>query len=288
MEDTARKALDQALRSILRPLVRELIAHGVTFHGFARLGKEVYIEVASRDFALPFKKQTDSRIALITGLTRKEIGQIRRGRSIRRESKKGLDYGVATRVVSHWVTEKPYVDPRGEPRTLPYEAGPHEPSFARLVDEVGGDIPPRAILDELIRVGVAEMTPEGGVRLLQKAYIPARGTTEKIAILGSDVSELIRAILHNIEKPDEVPFLQRKVAYDNIGADALPRLREKVRKSGADFTAAMNELFASFDRDRNPRAPGGARKRAVLGIYYFDEDYAAESPDAGLGTKRSR
>src|SRR5262245_18616879 len=74
--DAVRSALLQATRAVLRPLVRLLIAHGVTYPAFGRLAKEVYIDVGTRHFTLAFKKQTDSRVALVTGITRKEIGQI--------------------------------------------------------------------------------------------------------------------------------------------------------------------------------------------------------------------
>ena len=76
-----KQALLAAVRSILRPLVRQLIAYGITYPAFSRLVKEVYIEIGTRHFTLDFKKQTDSRVALVTGITRKEIGQIRRGQT---------------------------------------------------------------------------------------------------------------------------------------------------------------------------------------------------------------
>src|SRR6185436_5732268 len=152
-EDGARTELFRAARAILRPLVRLLIAHGITFPAFSRLAREVYIEVGTKYFSLPFKKQTDSRVALVTGVTRKEIGQIRRGQVLPMGDAAHFDYGVATRVIGRWVSEPRYRDAAGEPRRLVYEAEPDQASFVSLVDEVGGDIPPRAVLDELIRVG---------------------------------------------------------------------------------------------------------------------------------------
>jgi len=271
--EATKRELIRAVRSILRPLVRQMIAHGFTFPAFNRLAKEVYLEVGTRHFALSFKKQTDSRVALVTGITRKEIGQIRRGQARPFVEAVHLDYGLATRVIGRWVTEKAYLDAASVPRTLPYETDPGAGSFVGLVDEVGGDIPPRAVLDELLRVGAVALTPDGEVELLERAYIPARGTEEKLAILGADATELIEAIAHNIEHPATDAFLQRKVYYDHIGADALNELRQKVRAAGSTFVQEMNRLLAAYDRDRNPDAPGGARKRAVVGIYYIDEDY---------------
>jgi hypothetical protein len=312
-EDGARTELFRAARAILRPLVRLLIAHGITFPAFSRLAREVYIEVGTKYFALPFKKQTDSRVALVTGVTRKEIGQIRRGQVLPMGDAAHFDYGVATRVIGRWVSERRYCDAAGAPRRLAYEprqqrsaetvalgsipkvqetrevpgqAEGDSATFVTLVDEVGGDIPPRAVLDELIRVGAVALSPNGDVRLLNQAYIPAHGTEEKLAILGTDASELISAIAHNIAEPQDDAFLQRKVYYDNVGADALADLRQRVRQLGGTFIQDVNQVLSACDRDRHPEAPGGARKRTVVGLFYFDEDYEPPPPPSPPPAKR--
>lgn len=263
----ARRAMLRAARAILRPLVRQLIAHGVTYPTFNRLAKEVYIEVGTRHFTLPFKQQTDSRVALVTGITRKEIGQVRRGLA-RPGAALDADHTLPARVVARWLAGPPFADEAGKPRLLVYEAD-DDASFAALVAELGGDIPARAVLDELLRVGAAKLTPRGDVRLVAAAYLPAQGVEEKIAMLGSDGGELLEAIAHNLEHPDDA-FLQRKVLYDNIGAEALPELRATVRRLGGEFAQAINRVIGGFDRDRNPDAPGGERSRAVVVVHYFD------------------
>jgi len=268
--DGARRALLRAVRAILGPLVRQLVAHGVTYPVFSRLAKEVYIDVGTTAFTLSFKKQTDSRVALVTGITRKEIGQIRRGQARRPGDAIEEHTALAARVVGRWLAGAPYSTADGAPRLLPYEASGRSASFVRLVGELGGDIPPRAVLDELLRVGAVKLTARGDVGLLERAYVPAQGIEEKLTMLGADAAELIEAIAHNIEQPGTEAFLQRKVLYDNIGAAALPELRTQVRALGADFTQAVNQLLGRYDRDRNPAAPGGARTRAIVAVYYFE------------------
>lgn len=267
----AKRELIRAVKSILRPLVRQLIARGVTFPAFSRLAKEVYIEVATRHFALPFKRQTDSRVALVTGITRKEIGQVRRGKDPAGDP--GLfDLGLATRVVGRWTSDESYLDSERRPRTLTYDDPSQAGTFVDLVADLGGDIPPRAVLDELIRVGAVSLSPRGDVRLQQPAYVPAEGTEEKLAILGRDVAELATAIVHNIDHVGQDAFLQRKVFYDNIGGEALPEVRARVSAAGQDFLQTMNRALAEYDRDRTPSAPGGSRTRTVVGLYYLEEE----------------
>jgi hypothetical protein len=39
----------------------------------------------------------------------------------------------------------------------------------------------------------------------------------------------------------------------------------------------MDRWMSERDRDVNPRVAGTGRKRAVVGIYYFQEDYKGEN-----------
>lgn len=270
-----------AIRRMLRPVVRQLIAYGVSYPAFNKLVRELYIDVAEQHFALPFKRQTDSRLALVTGINRKEVSQLRRRKATAGAAVEVEDTAV-THVIGRWMAGPPYADAGGHPYRLPYEASTaRAPSFARLVRDLGVDVPVRSVLDELLRTGAVELLPAGDVQLVKEAHIPAPDTEGKLTLLGSDPAETFSTIIHNIEHPD-TPWLQRKVVYDNIGSDALPELGEATRALGEEFVRRANTLLASLDRDRNPSAPGGKRMRVVLGTYHFEEETTpAEPPRAG-------
>ena len=266
-----------AIRRLLRPVVRQLIAYGVTFPAFARLTRELYVEVAEQQFALPFKRQTDSRIALMTGLNRKEVARLRArvSKSARKHDEVALEDTIVTHAIGRWMAGPPYATPDGHPRRLRYESAPtRDASFARLVRELAIDLPVRAVLDELLRVGAVELLPDGDVLLRHQAHVPLTDAEGKFALLGSDPAELFATIVHNIEHADS-PRLQRKIVYDNIGADALADLRAEASRAGEDFVRRANALLASYDRDRHPEAPAGTRSRVVLGAYYFEEPTTA-------------
>jgi len=190
----------------------------------------------------------------------------------------------------------PYANRDGQPQRLPYEAaGARRASFARLVRDLGVDVPVRSVLDELLRVGAVELLSDGDVVLRREVFIPPGGAEGKLTLLGSDPAELFTTIVHNIESPER-PRLQRKVVYDNVGADALPALHAAARTLGEDFVRRANALLASYDRDRNPHAPGGNRTRVALSTYYFEEDVtppplpraAADRPKPPGRIRRSR
>jgi hypothetical protein len=176
----ATRMLLDTVRALLRPVVRQLIAQGVTYPAFSQLVKEVYIDVATRHFTLDFKPQTDSRVALVTGITRKEIGRLRRGQGAVPISKRGGEPPLPARVVARWRGGPPYTNPTGTPYELPYESA-RSVDFVALVAELGGDIPPRAVLDELLRRGEVRLTPRGNVRLLAAAPAAAADAGEAAA-----------------------------------------------------------------------------------------------------------
>ena len=285
----------EAIRRLLRPMIRQLITYGVSYPAFNRLVREVYVEVAEQHFALPFKRQTDSRVALVTGINRKEIAQLRERIAVDDRPLDVEDTAV-THVIGRWMAGPPYANRDGQPRRLPYEAaGARVASFARLVRDLGVDVPVRSVLDELLHVGAVELLSDGDVVLRREVFIPPSGAEGKLTLLGSDPAELFTTIVHNIESPER-PRLQRKVVYDNVGADALPELHAAARTLGEDFVRRANALLASYDRDRNPHAPGGNRTRVALSTYYFEEDVtppplpraAADRPKPPGRIRRSR
>lgn len=268
-------ALAAAVFRVLRVLVRILLRYGISFQAFSDLAKRAYVESAREDFAIPGRKPTISRIAVLTGLSRKEIQRLADVEPA--SDTAALErYNRAARVVAGWVRDNDFRDDDGGPRILPQEGG--GPSFAELARRYSGDIPPRAVLDELVRVGTVERDEDGQIRLLAPAYIPRRSDTEKLSILGTDVSELIDTIDHNLGD-NGAPRFQRKVMYDNLPIEAV----EKFRELGAARAQALMEYLDSWlsqhDRDENPDSEGKGRMRAGLGIYYFEENIDSEKKE---------
>ena len=176
-----------AVRRVLRPIVRQVISFGLHYQAFDRIVREVFLDVAETDFALPFKRQTDSRLALVTGLNRKEISLLRE-RKADKSAPADVEDSLLTHLIGRWMAGPPYASPDGAARRLPYDSdNPKAASFARLAREVVGvDLPVRSILDELLRTRAAEMLTNGDVVLRQEANLPPVGTEAKLALLGVD------------------------------------------------------------------------------------------------------
>lgn len=261
--------LNRVVRRLLYPLVRVLLRHGMPYAAFAELARAVYVDVALREFEIPGRKQTVSRVAVLTGLTRKEVLRLMRMTDASEAAPTARPHRIE-RVVSGWVRDHAFTA-AGEPAVLPLDGA--GATFEELVRRYSGDMTPRAVLDELVRVGVAEQLDDGRVRLLRRAYIPGGDEVEKLPILGADVRDLITTIDHNLFVPPAEAWLQRSVAYDNLPEEYVRRLRAAVTRDGQDFLERWDRELASHDRDVNSSVEGSGRMRAVIGVYYLEETY---------------
>ena len=211
--------------------------------------------------------------SVITGLTRKEVSSIQKAEQP--DTLEELErYNRAVRVISGWVNDPAFQDREKNPARL--SAKDTDDSFSELARKYSGDIPHRALLDELVRVGAVREHDDNTVSLVKRAYVPVKGKADKVSILGEDVSPLIAAIAHNIFC-EETPYFQRKVFYDNLPEEALPEIRKNCETDAQSLLEKLNRLMAAHDRDRNPDAAGTGRKESMLGIYYYEDDYAKEA-----------
>jgi len=268
-----RDGLIGALGEAARPLVKRLVALGVPFGRVEARLRELFVEVADKELELPGRRQTDSRIALVTGINRKEVRRIRSG-DRQAPAPRSFSMNQAASLISRWRTDRETSDRSGRPRPLPYQAA-RGPSFMKLARKVTGDLAPRILLDELLRTGAAEMRPGEVVVLKGDSFVPRLDTAEKLQILTEDPAELIETILRNVLGERTQRALQRKVFFDNLGAEGAERIRAEMRREGERFLRRVNRLLARYDRDRNPEAPGGTPYYAGIGVYFFEDESAS-------------
>jgi hypothetical protein len=269
--------LDAAVLRLLRPLARLLLRHAVPFSAFQELAKRAYVAAALADFTIPGKKPSVSRASILTGLTRKDVQRLvaEPDPSVGISSER---YNRAARVLTGWVRDPDFQDADGQPRGLDADG---EFGFAALVKRYSGDMPARAMLDELLRVGAVQRLEDGRIEPLTRAYVPHHSAADKLVILGADVSDLIDTIDHNMLHGSIDPRFQRKVMYHHVPVEALPAFR---KLSAAQAQALLEKLdiwladqCAEPSRD-DVKAPSA---RAGLGIFYFEERQAPSAARKG-------
>jgi hypothetical protein len=277
MKKNKHQILAAAVARILRPLIRILLRNGVSYGTFAEIARSQFVEVARREFAIEGRKQTISRMAVVTGLTRKEVHRIIR--QSRPDDRSSADrYNRAARVIAGWRRDSDFISPRGKPSVLPV-SGPVN-TFQELVRRYSGDIPHRAVLDELAAEGTVFVTDDDRVRLVERAYVPKADESMQLHILGVDTAYLIDAIGHNLQPGDAAPKFQRKVLYDNLPDDVLPEFRRLSRKYSQKLLEKLDGWLAARDRDASPDVHGDGRNIAGLGIFYIEAPFTGDESGA--------
>jgi len=256
-----------ALCRILKPLVRILHRKGVSVGEFSQVAKQIYVEVSEEVLEAAGERATTSRIAIVTGLTRKDVAQLRLSKT--EEYTPTGRYNRSVRVLTGWMNDREFLDAQGQPARLPLRG--EQGSFERLVSRYSGDMPYRAMLHEMERVDAVLEDEGGNVQLLSASYIPHENEAEKLAILGTDASLLISTIGHNLSAARPELRFQRKVSYDNLPLEALPDFKAMVNQDGLELLIKFNAWLSQHDRDSSPHAGGTGRMRAGVGIYYFEE-----------------
>ncbi|TFH25635.1 MAG: hypothetical protein E4H03_00195 [Myxococcales bacterium] len=272
--ETSKRALSAALYRIFRSLARLCLRHGVPYDQVSELAKRAFVDVAELEFTIPGRKQSASRVALLTGIHRKDIARMRAAEAPG-DAAASTKVAAAARVIAGWRRDRRFLDRRGHSMALPFDGD--GPSFIELVRRYGrGDLPARAVLDELQRVGAVTQLKDGRIRLAATGYVPLTTSDESIEIFGSDVSDLVATIDHNIAGAPDSGFFQRKVADDNLPVEALEDIDGRIRREGQALLEKLDRVMARHDRDTNPKVEGSGRKRAMLGVYFFAEDVTEE------------
>jgi hypothetical protein len=277
LEDSALvSAIGLALAKLLRPLVRLLLKHSFPYSAFESIAKRVYVETAMEDFALPGKKPSVSRASILTGLTRKDVNLLLAEPSSRADVA-GTHYNRAARVLTAWMREPRFAGKDGGPQPLPMD-GPD--GFAELVRLHGGDVPARAVLDELQRVGAVATLADGRIAMRQRAFVPSDSVVQKLGILGTDVGELIETITHNIEHGATDARYQRKVMHVGIPVEALPAFREMSARQSQALLEGLDAWLTEHDIEHLPPEglPVGDTARVGVGIHYFEHLINAQEP----------
>jgi hypothetical protein len=88
-----------------------LLGLQVTYPQLAGLLKEVFVEVGNRDFQIQGKRQTDSRVSLLTGIHRKDVKRLRSMAGVPSAAPAALSLGE--QIHSRWISRSEWLDESG-------------------------------------------------------------------------------------------------------------------------------------------------------------------------------
>ncbi len=245
-----KQGLLAAYRRFMGPLVRILIRNGISFDEFADELKGVFVEIANDDFPIDEKSPSGTRIAILTGLTRKEVKrqfELQEGKSSKGENKANR----VNRVLDGWHTSPEFTGPYNMPLELFFDRKQgNVPSFSDLVKQFSGDMSPRAMFDELERLKVIEVLPDESIRAVTKAYISAELDPEVLKRMGSIIGNLAETIDYNFhtKDPGKRKRFERNAFTDRgIPEDALDDFSDLVRIKGVELLETLDHFLNAHE-----------------------------------------
>jgi len=273
----------QALAQVLRPLARLMIGHGLQLMPMMELLKKALVEEAQASFGLSDKANSDTRVALLTGVHRKDVKRLRETPDVTSPGTQLMP--VAAAVVARWISEPRYLNADQSTRALartPRRSAAGEPDFTALVAEVSRDVGARAVLDELLRLGVVKVRDDGRIELNSAAFVPQEGLSESFHFLAANVSDHLACAVHNL-MPDRMSpaMLEQSAFCQDLSAEQAAELQVRARQLWA--SSLQQFLQTATVAEQRSRAQDGPRHRVRFGVYFHD---GVQSPEAQATLQR--
>jgi len=268
MQEKLKEQVLDAFQLVLRPIVKILLRYGIGFSEFAEVVKTSFVDVASTEFGIRGRPTNISRVAVMTGLTRKEV---RRLRNILESGERRLlvKSTPISEIVHRWHAEQDFLDSHGRPACLPFSGA--DKSFSELVKRFGGDVPPGAMRTELKRVGSVEEDSEGNLSIVKRSIVPTDKTENLVTSLVHGVYPLLSTVAENSDAGDEPRELTQLTAYSvSIRKEDLSRLRRMSNDRLSDIAESFDDLFMAYETLNVPNDESPSTTVAV-GLYYFEE-----------------
>lgn len=268
------QALLDAVNALLLPMARLAVSRGVHFSVIEERLRHAFVQAAreANPGGLPHRQV--SRISTITGINRREVTRL-----VQTDLATGRPRrSVAGQVYAHWLTNPVYRDLSGTPSRLPRQ-GPR-PSFETLAREITSDVHPRSLLQEMLRLGYAQLAEDGDTVLAVPDALVARGNLPRaLRILGDNVGHHLQAAVTNVLGDEPVHF-EKAIVATGLPAAEVATVRKLVEAQWRlAFDALVPALERLIDSAGEPDADEPPRHRALIGLYSFHQPDTTPAPE---------
>lgn len=258
-----------AIYACMRPLAKVLLRSGITYRSFAEVAKRAFVHEAMLERDSKGRSTNISRIAVRTGLSRKDVRRVcvdfeidGVGVSTSVDSS-----GPPARVLYAWHSDPRFVESTGEPKDLPFE-GP-SPCFADVVRAVGGDVPPGAVRAELFRASAIVELENSLLRPLKRYFVPGDFDEKAITILSGILFPLIAGVDHNSNpnRQGTSGYIQR-FSYGILNDVQRPIFRTWSRKEATRFIEMIDDWLVSHGAE--PACIDDNDLISGVGVFFYE------------------
>lgn len=257
-----------AIRSVMLPLVRLLIDEGIGYQSFIAQIKSSFIEQALAQVQERGEKDTDSALSLRTGIHRKDINAWRQNPM---PSPKMTKRSIPNEVYARWISDPLYQHEDGTALPLPRMGSDKNTlSFETLARSVNQDVHPLSVLNELIRLGLAQLEPDAQgqecVVLHQTGFVPHSDWTQMLELWVANLAAHIETATQNLNAAPETKQLEQAAYAGGLTEASAHALAQLSRTLWADmlkeFLQEASRLYAQDE--------GKGMRLVRLGAYFHD------------------
>lgn len=270
MKENLQIRLMQCVAHCMRPMARILLRSGIGFPQFAETAKLAFLLEAQAEKDGRGRATNLSRVAIKTGLSRKEVARLTKGLAKianKSHSARAVDFQSlhAERVLQLWHAEPRFVDRKGAPKVLPFTDD--KASFSDLVKAAGGDLPAGAVRAELLAAGAVVETVDGDLRAVKRHFVPADVGEELLVGFTHMIIPVVEGVARNTDERCAAPFIQRLVYSDRLAPDAAPLFRRVARDQVTGFVQSVDDWLSANELPDTEAVPSC---RYGIGVFYFE------------------
>ncbi len=264
---SAPKIILDASLVLLKPLIRLMLKHGITYTTFTAALKKCFVEAAINDLTEKQKATTDSAISLLSGIHRRDIRNLTRlADSAPTSLRKPIS--ASAQLVAKWMSHADFLDTQDRPLTL--QRSGSIISFDGLAASISTDVRPRALLDDLLRLGLVQETDDC-VSLIVQGFTPKTGFKELGEQFQNNLHDHIAAACANLH--DDRSFLEQAIYVDELSEESAQQLHKTAAIAWRQaFKSVMRDAQLKFDFDQSNTKKSKRKFRVRFGSYFYSSD----------------
>lgn len=255
-----------AVYACMRPLARMLMRSGITYKSFAEAAKTAFVHEALLERDSRGRNTNASRVAVRTGLSRKEVRRVCEATIHNSDSMSTkVDHaGPPARVLHAWHFDSRFTSAEGKPRDLFFEGD--SPNFSDLVKAAGGDVPPGAVRAELLRASAVLELENGLLRVTKRFFVPGDFDEKTITTLSGMLFPFLSGIDNNSNPSRKAGFIQR-IAYARLSESSREAFRLWSRAEGSRFIESIDDWLMTHE---DPVAEREGGPISGMGLFFYE------------------
>lgn len=254
----------------MRPVVRFLLRNGVTWDEFSQVSKDTYVDVARAEYGIQGRPTNNARVAVLTGLSRREVARVRdrvseaSGQPYQRKGNR------ISQILTAWHVDPEFIDERGHPKDLPPTGS--SGSLASLLKRYAGDLPHGAIKKEMLQLGLIDVMNDGHMKILKRDYVYAALDPEIVRQMSVALHDHASTLDHNLNTDRKTPARFEGLADNvHISARSANAFNKFIENQGMRFLQEADAWLSEHEIDVAKNA-NSRQVRLGVGVYLIQDE----------------